>query len=179
MTNRIEIEFAYGARHLGPYLREQRSPSLERQWAIVPKSWAGSFGRTPWSYAKTDNDPVRIETPVLGNETNRVVRELVNTSVPGSDGSLSVCPDRDDLWRLRRHSMTRCWHSWGCCRAQRGAYGEARWVRERAMRSMERGAFSEAEGYLKGCGVLDPEARQRRRCGTTFKVPEGGGGSEH
>ncbi|MFO1458219.1 MAG: PEGA domain-containing protein [Verrucomicrobiota bacterium] len=158
MTNRIEIEFAYGALDISTIPEGAAITLAGKAMGDSPKV----LGRLiPGSYTlelrKDGYDPVRIETPVLGNETNRVVRELVNTRYREAMDRFQSARDRRRFVEAEaalHDALLAIPGDAAALKEEPTAKLDA--VRERAMRSMERGAFSEAEGYLKDAEFLDP-----------------------
>ena len=80
LTNRIEIEFAYGALDISTKPEGAAITLAGKAMGDSPKVVSGLIpGAYTLELRKDGYDPVRIETPVLGNETNRIVLGLVNT----------------------------------------------------------------------------------------------------
>ncbi|MFO1459486.1 MAG: PEGA domain-containing protein [Verrucomicrobiota bacterium] len=157
-TNRVEIEFAYGSLDISTKPEGASIFISGKSFGESPKVFDGLIpGSYTFELRKEGFDSVRVEAPVLGNETNRVVRELVNTRyreamerfqgaklagryVEAEDAlkdALSAVPEdpvaRKEEPQIRLDAL-----------------------RDRAKRSMRDGAFTEAEEYLKRLDQMEP-----------------------
>lgn len=158
VTNRIEIEFAYGALDISTKPEGAAITLAGKAMGDSPKVLGGLIpGAYTLELRKDGFDPVRIETPVLGNETNRIVRSLVNTRYREAMDRFQGARDRRRFVEAEaalRDALLALPGDAAALKEEPATKLDA--VRDRAMRSMERGAFTEAEGYLKEVEALDP-----------------------
>ena len=158
VTNRVEVEFAYGALDISTKPEGAAIAVSGRALGESPKVLGGLI---PGSYTlelrKDGYDLVRVETPVLGNETNRIVRVLVNTRYREAMDRFQGARDRMRFVEAEAALKEALLALPGDPVATKeAAAAKLDALGERAMRAMERGAFSEAEGYIKEVEALEP-----------------------